>query len=352
MDANLPAPAPAPTVPVTSAYVQPKAAWQVLLSTGEDLTAKLAPLLVSLRLSERDGEEADQLELVLDDSKGNVTIPPEGATLQVWLGWERGSEVTTGLVYKGSFKVDEAGYSSPPDRITLTARSADLAETFRTRRNRTWSDGTLGDIVGIIAQEHGLEPRCHESLAGRPITVAEQANRSDMQFLRDLARRNDASAVVKAGCLIFAPKGATTTATGKAVPEAVLVRERCSSIDWKRAARENAQDGAEAQWHDPAEAKRKTVSTGGKNPKRLKRTYTSEEDARAAAEAEARRLKRAAATLSASLAWGNPLLSPGMKITASGFKSMIDATPWLISNAEHTMDASGLKTRIEMEVAG
>lgn len=172
-----------------------------------------------------------------------------------------------------------------------------------------------------------------------------------MQFLRDLARRHDASAVVKAGCLIFAPKGASTTATGNAIPEAVLLRERCSAIEWKRAAREKAQDGAEAQWHDPAEAKRKTVSTGGTNAKRLKRTYASKEDAQAAANAEAQRLKRAAASLSASLAWGNPLLSPGMKITATGFKPMIDATPWLISSAEHSMDASGLKTRIEMEVA-
>lgn len=339
------------SLPPTSAYVQPKAAWRVLLSSGEDLTAKFAPLLISLRLSEKDGEEADQLEIVLDDSKGDVAIPPEGATLQIWLGWERGTEVTTGLIYKGSFKVDEAAYTSPPDRITLTARSADLAETFRTRRNRTWSNGTLGDIVGVIAQEHGLEPRCHEKLASKPIKVAEQANRSDMQFMRDLARRYDASAVIKAGCLIFAPKGAETTATGKTVPAVVLLRSRCSSIDWRRAARDKAQDGAEAQWHDPHDAKRKTVSTGGKNAKRLKRTYASEADAKAAAEAEAKRLKRAAASLSASLAWGNPLLTPGIRITASGFKAMIDSTSWLISSAEHSMDSSGLKTRIEMEVA-
>ncbi|MGV3511880.1 MAG: contractile injection system protein, VgrG/Pvc8 family [Novosphingobium sp.] len=334
----------------SSAYVQPKAAWRVTLG-AEDLTARLAPLLVSLRLSEKDGEEADQLELVLDDSAGKVAIPPEGATLQVWLGWERGTEVTTGLVFKGSFKVDEAGYSSPPDRITITARSADLAESFRTRRNRTFSDGTLGDVVGVIAQEHGLEPRCHPDLAEKPIVVAEQAGKSDMQFLRDLGRRYDASAVVKAGTLIFAPKGAPTTASGSAMPEAVLVRSRCSSIDWKRAARDKAQDGAEAQWHDRHEAKRKTHSTGGTNPKRLKRMYATEGDARAAAEAETRRLKRAAATLSASLAWGNPLLCPGMRITPTGFKPEIDGTQWLISSAEHVMDASGLRTQLEMEVA-
>lgn len=341
-----------PSLPsAPSSYVQAKAGWQVTLD-GADLTAKLAPMLVSLRLSEKDGEEADQLEIVLDDSQGRVAIPPEGAVLKVWLGWERGTEITTGLVYKGAFKVDEAGWSGPPDRITLTARSADLAESFRTRRNRTWKDGTIGDIVGVIATEHGLDPRCHADLAARAITVAEQGNKSDMQFLRDLARRHDASAVVKAGCLIFAPKGAATTATGNAIPEAVLVRTRCNQIDWRRAAREKAQDGAEAQWHDPAEAKRKTHNTGGTNRKRLKKVYGSESDAKAASEAETNRLKRAAASLSATLALGNPLLTPGMQITATGFKDVIDQTRWLIATAEHTMDASGLKTRIEMEVAG
>lgn len=337
--------------PSPSSYVQPKAAWRVTLD-GADLTAKLAPMLVSLRLSEKDGEEADQLEIVLDDSKGNVAIPPEGATLRVWLGWERGTAVTPGLVDKGAFKVDEASWSGPPNRITLTARSADLAQSFRTRRNRTWKDGTIGDIVGVIAQEHSLTARCHADLASRAVKVAEQGNKSDMQFLRDLARRHDASAVVKAGCLIFAPKGAATTASGSALPDAVLLRERCNQIDWKRAARERAQDGAEAQWHDPQEAKRKTHSTGGSNRKRLKKVYASEGDASAAAGAEAARLKRAAASLSATLAYGNPALSPGMMITATGFKDVIDQTTWLIASAEHSMDAGGLKTRIEMEVAG
>jgi len=49
--------------------------------------------------------------------------------------------------------------------------------------------------------------------------------------------------------------------------------------------------------------------------------------------------------------YGDPRLSPCVKVTAQGFKTEIDATAWLIASAKHTMDASGLKTRIEMEVA-
>ena len=333
-----------------SAYVQPKAAWRVTLE-GQDLTARLAPMLVSLRLSERNGEEADQLEIVLEDSQRAIAIPPEGAVLRVWLGWERGSDVSAGLVDKGTFKVDEAAWGGPPDRITLTARSADLAESFRKRRNRVWKDTTLGAIVSAIAGDHALTARCHRDLASLAVAVAEQAGKSDMQFLRDLARRHDAAATAKAGCLIFAPKAAATTPTGAAIPAMTLTRQRCSSAEWRRAARERAQDGAEAQWQDHDAGKRQTTSTGGSNRKRLKKVYGNEADAQAAASAEAARLKRAAATLTATLAWGDPRLSPGVPVTAQGFKSQIDATTWLIASAEHSMDASGLKTRIEMEVA-
>jgi uncharacterized protein len=237
---------------------------------GTNVTAKFAPMLVLLSLSEQDGEEADQLQIVLDDSKGIVAIPPEGAVLQVWLGWERGTDVEPGLVFKGSFKADEAGWSGPPDRITLTAHCADLAETFRKRRNRVWRDTTIGQIVETIAGEHALQPRCHPDLAVKAVPVAEQGNKSDMQSLRDLARRHDCTATAKACCLIFAPKGATTT--GAQIPTLLLTRQRCSNADWRRAARGTAQDGAEAQWQDKAEGKRKTTTTGGQNPKRLKKT--------------------------------------------------------------------------------
>ena len=52
------------------------------------------------------------------------------------------------------------------------------------------------------------------------------------------------------------------------------------------------------------------------------------------------------------LASGDPLLITGMKITATGFKDVIDTALWLITSAEHTTDADALKTWIEMEVAG
>lgn len=335
-------------------YIQPKAAWRVTLA-GQDLTEKLAPRLVSLRLSEKRGEAADELEIVLTDEDGKLAIPKEGARLAVQLGWERGTGVTPGLVAKGSFKVDEVSWDGPPDRITITARSADLAESFRTRKSRVHKDTTLGAIVGAIASAHGLAARCHPDLSGKAVTAAEQHNKSDMQFLRDLGRRYDAVATVKDGSLIFAPVNATTTATGKAIPKLTFARNSPRlgvKAGWRRAARDNAQDGAEAQYHDADAAQRKKASKGGAKKRRLKRVYASEQDAGHAAQAETQRLKRAAASLDLDLAYGDASASPGMRATVKGFKAEIDGQEWLVAEVEHTMGASGFHTSLKMEAAG
>lgn len=333
------------------AYIQPRAAWDVTLD-GKSLTDSIEPRLISLRLSERRGEEADELEITVHDSDGEFAPPPQGSTLRLKMGWLRGTGVTPGMVDKGAFTVDEVSWEGPPDRICIRARSADFKASFRTRRNKVWTGTSIGAVVSEIAKRHALKARCHPDLSGQTVTAGEQGNKSDMQFLRDLARRYDASATVKGGSLIFAPIGAATTATGAALPTATINRRQCSRYAWKRCARDKAQDGTEAQWHDHKAGKRKTHSTGGINRKRLKRVYGSEADAKAACAAEHKRLQRASANLELSLAYGNPLLAPGVKVTVADFRPHVDATKWLIASADHQMAGrGGLSTSLTLEVA-
>ena len=335
-----------------SAFIQPKAAWRLTLN-GQDLAAKIAPRLISLRLSEKRGEAADELSITLHDHDGLLALPPEGARLSLELGWERGTGIAVGLVAKGSFKVGDLTWDGPPDQVTITAHAADLKDSFRTRKTKVWKDTTLGAILSKVAGDNGLTPRCHPDLAGKTVTAAEQHNKSDMQFLRDLGRRYDAVATVKDACLIFAPVNAKTTATGKAIPTLTVTRSSGDKYSYQRSARENGQDGAEAQWQDQDSATRQKASSGGGKKRRLKRVYASQGDAQPAADAEAGRLKRAAASLAIKLAYGDANAAPGMRCTASGFKSEVDSQGWLVSEVEHTMDASGgFTSNLKMEVAG
>lgn len=342
--------APPATTPQT--FVEPRAAWRVTLD-GQDLTATLAPLLVSLSLTEKRGEAADQLEIELHDADGTLALPPAGARLTVALGWDRGTGVTTGLVPKASFVVDDVEWSGPPDKITIRAHSADLKDSFRTRKNRMWTAQTLGAIIGKIASDNGVAARCHPDLAGQVVDATEQANKSDMELLRDLGRRYDAIATVKNGTLLFTPIDAATTPTGKAIPALAITRQAGDRYAFARSARENGQDGAEAQWHDGHAARRRTVHAGGSKPRRLKRIHASASAAQAAADAESKRLHRATATLQIDLAYGDGQIAVGRKVTVQGFKSEIDAFTWLIAGVTHKIEAgSGFRTSLEMEVAG
>lgn len=337
--------------PAGRAFIEARAAWDVTLD-GQSLVEQLAPRLISLSLSEKRGEEADELQITVHDHDGKFAPPAQGSRLRVSLGWAAGSAVTPGLVDKGEFLIDEVTWSGPPDVVTITARSADLQGTFRTRKGKIWRETTIGEIVSAIAGEHKLAARCHPDLAGEAIAAAEQNNKSDMAFLRDLARRYDATATVKAGALIFAPIGAETTPTGRTLPSLEISRGSCSRYSWRRAGRDKAEEGAEAQWHDTAAGKRQTVTVGEGKRRRLKRVYGSEADARAAASSEAKRLARDSASLELELALGDPRIAPGMRISASGFRAHVDGAGWLVASCSHTMGRSGLKSSITLEIAG
>ncbi|MBC8954953.1 bacteriophage late control protein D [Xenorhabdus sp. PB62.4] len=108
---------------------------------GRQMTA-LNDRLLSLSLTDNRGFEADTLELAIDDADGKIELPPRGAEIAVRLGWQGES-----LINKGLFVVDEISHSGPPDRLEITARSADFREEFNIKREYSWHDVTIGDVV-------------------------------------------------------------------------------------------------------------------------------------------------------------------------------------------------------------
>eukprot|EP00952_Eustigmatos_sp_NYUAD-ZCMA_P001336 6000-Eustigmatos_ZCMA.PRE.1 len=82
-----------------------------LVVGGQDVSPAVRARLISLRLVEARGGEADQLDLVLSDDDGALEIPRKGVQISLALGWS-GSP----LVDKGTFEVDEAEHSGAPDQ--------------------------------------------------------------------------------------------------------------------------------------------------------------------------------------------------------------------------------------------
>ncbi|MFC3579516.1 contractile injection system protein, VgrG/Pvc8 family [Sphingomonas hylomeconis] len=312
---------------------------------------KIRSRLISLSISEKRGEAADQLDIVLDDSDGRLALPKTGAILQVLLGWKQGSDVQVGLVDKGSFKVDEVAHAGPPDQITIRARSADFTSELKTRREKSWHGTTLGAIGGEIANHHGLKPSCAAALSSIAVSAKAQSRESDLAFLRRLGREHDAVATIKRGRLILSPIGAAVTPSGRPLPTVHIRRRDGDTHNFGRQKRDDV-PGVSATWHDRKGGKRETVTAGNVDgAKKLARVYGSKEDAAAAAAASQRRASREPVTLDLSLALGRPDMSPEQKATVIGYKAEIDAVAWIVGEVSHILGDRGYVTKLKLEAA-
>lgn len=319
--------------------------WKVTVA-GTDVTDRIRPRLIDLTLTEARKGEADELELKIHDHDGRVEMPKRGETIKVSIGFH-----DSGLIEKGTFKVDEVEHSGSPDIITIRARSADLTHQLRNRRERSWHDVTLGAILENIAGEHSLKPSIDKDLGTRRIDHLDQTNESDVNLLQRLAKRFDAVATVKNGALIFQPIGKGETAGGLKLPTAVIERASGDQHRYSLVDRDSEYSGVTASYHDKKTGKKKDVTAGEKgNAKKIRKTFATEQEAKENADAEQRRVKRAGANFSYTMAIGRPDLYPEMKITVKGFKKEIDSEKWIIARATHTITGSaGFTTQLELE---
>nr|DAH88473.1 MAG TPA: tail protein [Caudoviricetes sp.] len=312
---------------------------------GNDIARIVSPRLMGLELTDNRGIEADQLSITLSDHDGLLSIPPKGAVLRLWLGWSN-----TGLVDKGTYTVDETEHSGAPDVLSIRARSADLRKGLKTKRERSWSNTTLGDVLGDIAIGNGLTATIAGALDGLPILQLDQANESDANLISRLGEEFDAVASVKAGCLLCLPAGGGKTASGLDLPHITLTRADGDQHRYLQADRDSY-DGVRAYFYDVNSAKKQeAIAGGGENLKDLRHTYSDKQSALRAARAEFNRLRRGSATLSYTLAAGRPDLIPELTYTLQGVKDEIDEIIWYGGNVQHSLSPdSGYTMSLELE---
>lgn len=315
-----------------------------LVVNGQDITPKINNRLVSLTLTDNRGLEADQLDILLTDHDGLLSIPPLGAELQLWLGW-----AGTGLTYKGSYTVDETEHSGAPDVLTIRARSADLRAGLTRKRERSWHGITLADVINTIATAYSLRPVIDIVLGGILVPHIDQADESDANLLTRLGQDHDAIATVKAGHLLLMPVGASKTASGLDLPHIQHTRADGDNHRYLRADRD-AYTGVRANYYNPNSAERLEALIGtDDNVKTLRHVYADRDSALQAVRSEWQRLQRGVATLSYTLARGRADLIPEMTYSLSGVKQLISDVVWLCRRVVHSLNDAGYTVALELE---
>lgn len=354
----------------------------MLTVNSKDVTANIRDRLISLTLTDNRGFEADQLDVELDDADGQLAMPVRGAVVTLFLGWKGQA-----LIGKGSFTVDEVEHHGAPDTMTIRARSADFRGSLNSRREVSYHETTLGDIVTQIASRNKLKPMLADGFAGIAVAHIDQTQETDAKFLTRLATLYGAVAAVKAGRLLFIRPGNGVTISGKPIPQMTITRkdgdrhtfsiadrgaytgvsaswlhtkdpkpkkvklQRKTKVRQLRALEHPAAKKSKARAAKPPEAKEGDYLAGSEdNVFSLTTVYSSKATAMRAAKAKWEKLQRGVAEFSLTLAMGRADLYPETPVKVSGFKSVIDAQPWLISKVTHSLSNNGYTTQLNFEV--
>ncbi|PID40336.1 MAG: hypothetical protein CR984_03765 [Proteobacteria bacterium] len=317
----------------------------LVLADRKDVTEQIKDRLIFFSLADRAGTKSDELTITVDDRDDVVVMPRKGAVLDVRLGYKQ-----TGLSRMGIYTADEVSHSGPPATLTIKAKAADMRQCLKVRKTRSWDNTTLGEIVSIIASEHGSVPAISPTLASVPIGHVDQTDESDMHLLTRLAKDHDAVFKPASDHLILAQRGETKTVTGKTIPPVAL--EASQITRWTLSAPDRGKyQSVIAHWHNPNAAELMSVTIGQGDPVyTLPGSFPDQNRARAAAEGKLKSLTRGKATLRLTTI-GNPALMAEAPLKVSGLSTKVDGQ-WLITAVDHKIDSqSGYICNVSAEFA-
>ncbi len=336
--------------------------------------------IISISLTDKRGFEADELTIELDDHDGTIAIPKTGSKITLKLGYQE-----TGLVEKGEYLVSEFTASGSPDRLSITARAADLAEALAEQVEKSWHKQTLYQIIETIAKKHKYEYIISKDFQSQKIEHIDQTNESDASFMSRLAEQYDAIATIKNGKLLFIPAGESQTASGQPIQPTTITRASGDSHSFTYSS-SNSYQAVRAYYTDKKTGQKKEVivnkdnaypnkkttqqtktvkgktfkakkkendnqkvNTEGQKIKTLRHLYATENGAWSGARGAFKKIQRGVAEFSITLAVGRPDLYPETPAVVKGFKPEIDAEAWLITEVSHKIDSGGYTASIQFE---
>ncbi|WP_252061166.1 contractile injection system protein, VgrG/Pvc8 family [Acinetobacter sp. AHP123] len=313
---------------------------------GNDISPLVVDRLISLSIKDNRGLVVDSVDIDLDDSDGQLEIPPEGAIIQVWIGWSN-----TGLVDKGKYKVESVTHRGAPDVLSISAFSNDVSEGLKQKRERSFSNKTIQVIFETVGVEYALKTIVHDTLANRVISYIAQ-NESDANLITRIADEHDAIATVKNGHLILLPRGASQTASGLPLPTAQIFRSDGDGHNYTTGTGTDRITGVKAFYYDAGQSKKLYVVIGDneENLKEIRYVHRDKKTAELACQAEFNRCKRSSQKLSYTFAFGQPELIPEQEFVFTDLKPQIDDIVWLGINVTHNLTDSGFTTSVELEV--
>lgn len=327
-----------------------------IISSGNDITQKVADRLLSIRVQDEAGQKSDTVELTMDDRGQDLPLPNEKTELKVYLGYSHDGNSPQEM---GTYVVDEVEFSHPPATVRVRAKAMEASPSFRQPKTRSWHGKTIGEIVSKIAQEHGLRPQVSAQYKNRKVDHIDQTEESDAHFLTRLAKLHGATCKPAEGMLVFIPQGAGISVQGKKLPPAVVNLQEVNS--YRATVKERGAYGkVQARYMDKATGTEKKVEVSVSGGLQLfgqlrptfkdRKLYPTREEAIEAAKAKGVQLESGTVTIDLTCA-GRPDIFAERPIQLTGFREPLNAT-WVIQSVTHEYSGKGFTTKITCGTGG
>ena len=368
-----------------------EAVYQIKID-GRDISRDLDPILLSLSIKMGDGNHADELEIEVDDTDGQVVLPAMGAPVSALIYWDDEGEAvefegfldlaSSGDKHKhahddqggghhhghgghgehgghgghhggGGGPVHSSGSRSKGRTLTLTAKSADMTGPLKQRAQRHKDKSKFGDVAKAWGKKAGLKDvKIEAGLAAIERPYWSMAHESFMAWGARIADELGATFKVYGKVAVFVPRAGGTAADGQALPSITAAWGK-NLLGWSVTpvtSRPNYGQFA-TRYYDPQAAAWKTAgpdgSTTGKGvkhhhafkaPSKAHATQRSGSNAK-----EIGREKGGAESVEID---GEPAAQAGALCAVEGIRPGVDGS-YLVSDVSHTLHrSSGWTTRL------
>lgn len=327
-----------------------------LIFQGNNISQDLNRYLISCTYTDNSENNADDLNITIDDREGQ------------WLKWlqadtllnVKGAEISCVIVYKnyndtgkekvldcGTFEVDTVNIDGPPQKLTFKASAIAAKNKIRVeKKTKAWEGYSLNGIAAEIAANAGMD-LMYESGYVPSYVRQEQNNISDILFLKTLCNNAGISIKITSKTIVLYDQAEYEQKA--AIYE--IDRTKGGFISYSFSTSTN----------DTSYEKCHVTYTDQKTKKKIEATYTvpnakedgqileikdvkvsSKEEALKVAEKRLRQKNKGEYEASLSLP-GNPDLVAGVNITLKGF-GPFDGK-YIINKATHSI-TGGYKTEV------
>jgi phage protein D len=169
-----------------------------IIYNGVNISADIAPFLLSFEYISNESHKADTIEIKLEDKNQlwmSSYLPAKGDTISakiVVTDWRTSGQNLT--LPCGSFSVDEIDFTGPPSEVVIKAVSIPISSTVRSQiKTRAWERINLQAIAQDIASESNMT-LMYESSCNPQYLRVDQVEISDLAFLAQLCE-NAAQAI-------------------------------------------------------------------------------------------------------------------------------------------------------------